>query len=188
MKKPWVIVLAIVVVLVLWLWSAYNGLVTTNQMVDTQWAQVETQYQRRVDLIPNLVASVQGIMAQERTIFDNLAKARASYSGARTTDEKAAAATQVEGSLARLIAVMENYPNLRSSEAVTTLMAQLEGTENRVSVERMRFNEAVQSYNLRVKRFPGALVAAMFGYDERALFEAAEGSENAPAVNLQLAQ
>lgn len=184
MKKTWLIVLGIVVVLVLWLWSSYNGLVTTNQMVDTQWAQVETQYQRRFDLIPNLVASVQGIMAQERTIFDNLAKARAAYTSAKTVDEKAAAATQVESSLGRLIAIVENYPTLRSAEAVTTLMAQLEGSENRVSVERMRFNEAVQDYNLRVKRFPGALVAGMFGFDERALFEAAAGAENAPKVDL----
>lgn len=188
MKKTWIIVLAVAAVALLWLWSSYNGLVTANQGVDTQWAQVEAQYQRRVDLIPNLVASVQGAMAQERAVFEGLAAARAAYAGAKTVDQKAAAAGQVETSLGRLIAVVENYPTLKSSDAVTTLMAQLEGTENRVSVERMRFNETVGAYNLQVKRFPGSLVASLFGFGPRQLFQADAGAQNAPKVNLQLAQ
>lgn len=181
-NKGWWIAGAVVVVVLLYGWSAYNGFVSKNEAVDNQWAQVETQYQRRFDLIPNLVESVKGIMAQERTVFDALAEARTRYAGAGTVDEKAAAATQVEGALARLLVVVENYPQLRSSEAVTNLMTQLEGTENRVSVERKRFNDAVQVLNVSVKRFPGNLVAGIFGFGERTYFEAAAGAENAPQV------
>lgn len=183
MSKTWLIVLIVVVVLALYLGIAYNGFVSSNEKIDGQWAQVETQYQRRFDLIPNLVESVKGIMAQEQTIFTALAEARTRYSGATTVDAQAAAAGEVESALSRLLVIMENYPQLRSSETVQTLMAQLEGTENRVSVERMRFNELVQTYNVKVKRFPGRLVAGLFGFDERSYFEAAEGTENAPQVD-----
>src|SRR3989338_4079326 len=143
MKRSTLIMLAIIVVIVLAGVSMYNRLVTASQAIDGQWAQVETQYQRRFDLIPNLVESVKGIFEQEKEVFGKLADARARYSGATTVNEKAAAAGQVESALGRLLVVMENYPQLRSSESVQTLMAQLEGTENRVSVERSRFNDAV---------------------------------------------
>lgn len=183
MKKLWIAVL-VVVLGGLYVWGAYNGLVSGGVAIDGQWAQVETQYQRRFDLIPNLVNSVKGILKQEQTIFTALAEARTRYAGAATVDEKARAASGVESAFGRLLAVMENYPQLRSAENVNTLMAQLEGTENRVSVERKRFNDTVQSYNLRVKRVPSALVAHLFGFSERAYFEAAAGAENAPTVNL----
>ncbi|MDP3975028.1 MAG: LemA family protein [Candidatus Jorgensenbacteria bacterium] len=182
MNKTWWVVIAIVVVVLLYGWSAYNGFVTKNEAVDGQWAQVETAYQRRFDLIPNLVESVKGIFGQEQAIFNALAEARTRYSGARTVDEKAAAATQVESALGRLLVVVENYPNLRSAEAVTNLMTQLEGTENRVSVERRRFNDSVRELNVAVKRFPGNVVASIFGFDERTYFEAAEGAAEAPRV------
>lgn len=182
MNKKWWIVLGIVVVVFLYGWSAYNGFVGKNEAVDGQWAQVETAYQRRFDLIPNLVESVKGIMGQEQEVFGALAEARTRYTGAQSVDEKAAAATEVEGALARLLVVVENYPNLRSSEAVTSLMTELEGTENRVAVERRRFNDAVRTLNVAVKRFPGNVVAGIFSFDERAYFEAAEGAEQAPQV------
>jgi LemA protein len=175
-------VLAFVAVIGIYLWSTYNGLVTLNENVDGQWAQVETQYQRRFDLIPNLVASVQGAMKQEQTVFGDLAKARQGYAGAATPDQKAAAAGQVESALGRLLVVMENYPQLKSIDTVNGLMAELAGTENRVAVERGRYNEAVRDYNVAVQVFPGSLVAKLFGFGPRTMFQAAEGAENAPKV------
>lgn len=172
----------IVLLLGFWIMGSYNGLVTSKETVTNQWAQVETQYQRRFDLIPNLVESVKGAMQQEQEIFTALADARTRYAGAQTTDERAEAATQVESAFARLLVVMENYPELRSIETVQTLMTQIEGTENRISVERKRFNDAVQTYNLRTKRFPGMILANMFGFEEHSYFESADGSEQAPQI------
>lgn len=184
MKKTWLIVLAVVVILGGFLWSTYNSLVTLNEQADGQWAQVETQYQRRFDLIPNLVNSVKGSMTQEQKVFGDLAEARTKYSGALTPDEKAAAATQVEGALGRLLVVMENYPQLKSIDAVQTLMSQLEGAENRISVERKRFNDTLKEFNLRVKRFPGNFIAGMFRFSERAYFESTDAAAQAPEVQL----
>lgn len=185
MKSPvlWVGI-GIVVVVGLYVGSVYNGLVTSNEGVDAQWAQVESQYQRRVDLVPNLVSSVKGIMNQEQEVFTALADARTKYGGAGTTDEKAAAAGEFESALSRLLVVMENYPQLRSVESVNTLMAELAGTENRISVERMRFNEMVRDYNVSVKTFPRSFLAGMFGFGPRTMFEAKEGAETVPEVNL----
>jgi LemA protein len=187
-KKTWVIILAVVIIIGGWLWSSYNKLVTANEGVDNQWAQVETQYQRRFDLIPNLVASVKGAMEQEQTVFSDLAEARTRYSGAQSVNEKAAAATEVESALGRLLVIMENYPELKSIDAVQTLMAQLEGTENRVSVERGRFNEAVRVYNVLTKRVPTNMVARWFGFSEKTYFEAVEAAAEVPSVNLDLSQ
>jgi len=184
MNKTLWIVLGIVVILGVYIWTGYNSFVTLNTAVDGAWAQVETVYQRRFDLIPNLVASVKGIMKQEQTIFTELAEARTRYSGAGTVDQKAAAATQVEGALGRLLVIMENYPQLKSSEAVQNLMTQLEGSENRIAVERQRYNQAVQTIDTRIHRFPSNLVAKMFGFKDRNYFEASQGAENAPQVNL----
>ncbi len=133
-KKLW-IVLGVVVVVGLYTLGVYNSLVGANEGIEGQWAQVETQYQRRLDLIPNLVAAVKGIMKQEQQIFGDLAEARTRYGSALTVNDKAKAATAVEGAFGRLLAVLENYPPLRSSENVTNLVVQLEGTENRISVE-----------------------------------------------------
>lgn len=175
--------LVVVVVLALgFLWNSYNTLVGASEGVDNQWAQVEAQYQRRFDLIPNLVESVKGIFEQEKEVFGKLADARAKYSGAATVNEKAQAAGGLESALARLLVIVENYPQLRSSESVQTLMVQLEGTENRVSVERMRFNDATRSYNVLTKRFPMKMIAGMFGFGERDYFNAAAGAESAPKV------
>ena len=185
MKKGLIIVLAILAVLLIWGWSGYNRVVTLNENADAQWAKVETQYQRRFDLIPNLVNSVQAVLTQEQKVFGDLATARAKYAGSQTADDKAASATQVESALGRLLVIVENYPQLNSSANIQDLMTQLEGSENRVSVERTRFNDVIRDYNTAIKRFPTMILAAITGFNERAYFEAASGAENAPTVNLQ---
>lgn len=184
MNKTLWIVLVVVVLLGLYAWSGYNSFVSANAAVDGQWAQVQTVYQRRFDLIPNLVNTVKGILKQEQTVFGEIADARTRYSGAATTDERAAAATQLEGALGRLLVIVENYPQLQSSKAVQDLMVQLEGTENRIAVERQRYNDSVRDINVKVRRFPSNLIAKTFGFTDRAYFEAANGAENAPQVNL----
>lgn len=188
MKKTLLIILVVVLVIGSWLWMSYNRLVTANEAVGNQWAQVEVQYQRRLDLIPNLVESVKGAMGQEQKIFSDLAEARTRYAGASTVTDKVAAANQVETSLGRLLVVMENYPQLKSMDTVQTLMAQLEGTENRVSVERGRFNDQVKSYNVMIKRLPTNIIAGMFGFNVKDYFRAASGAETAPKVDLQVTQ
>lgn len=176
------IVLGILIVLGLWAMGSYNGLVRANEAVSTQWAQVESQYQRRFDLIPNLVSSVQGSMKQETAIFTAIAEARKGYAGAATQDERVAAANKMEGALGRLLVITENYPDLKSNQNVQNLMTQLEGTENRISVERMRYNETVQGYNLQVKSFPGNVFAKMFGFASKQAFQSESGAEKAPQV------
>jgi LemA protein len=173
------VILGIVVVIAI---SSYNSLVRSNEIVDTQWAQVESQYQRRFDLIPNFVESVKGVMKQETAIFTALANARQGYAGARSPEQKIDAANQYESAFGRLLVITENYPQLRSVETVQTLMAQLEGTENRISVERMRYNDLVREYNIKVKSFPGNLYAKAYGFEVKKVFDAVAGSESAPQV------
>ena len=184
MKKTLIGIAIVAAVIVLYGFVTYNSLVTLNVGADTQWKQVEAQYQRRFDLIPNLVESVKGILKQEQKVFSDIAEARTRYSGATTANDKAAAANQVESALGRLLVITENYPQLKSSETVQTLMSQLEGTENRISVQRMRYNEFVQNYNLKVMRIPSSIIAGMFGFDKREYFNAQTGAETAPKVNL----
>lgn len=180
-KTKWIVV-GIAVIVVLYGFASYNGFVGKNEAVDNQWAQVETQYQRRFDLIPNLVSSVKGAMNQEQAVFNAIAEARTRYSGAKSVDEKASAAGQVETALGRLLVVMENYPTLKSIDVVQGLMAELAGAENRVSVERKRFNDAVQILNVSIKRFPSNLIAKVFSFNERQYFESVSGAENVPKV------
>lgn len=184
MKRSTIIIIAIVVLVLAYFGLTYNHLVTARTASDAQWAQVETQYQRRFDLIPNLVNAVKGTMKQEQAVFTAIADARTHYAGAASVDDKAKAASEVESSFARLLVVMENYPTLKSSDNVLALQSQIEGTENRISVERGRFNESVGSYNLIVSRFPSSLVAGMFGFPVKAYFQAAAGTDVAPTVNL----
>ncbi|MES2953362.1 MAG: LemA family protein [Patescibacteria group bacterium] len=183
-KKGWVWVIVAVLVLGIWAVSSYNSFVSLSEGADTQWAQVENQFQRRFDLVPNLVASVKGSLAQEQKVFGDIADARTRYAGAASVDDKVAAANQLEGSLARLLVIVESYPQLASQANVRALMDELAGTENRIAVERGRFNEKVQAYNIAVKRFPGVVTASLFGYKERALFKANENADTAPAVSL----
>jgi len=176
-KKVWLIVLAVVVLVVLYAGGLYNSLVKDNENINGQWAQVETQYQRRFDLIPNLVNSVKGAMAQEKSVFDAIAEARTKYGSATTPEAKVGAANQVESALSRLLVVMENYPQLKSIDTVQTLMVQLEGTENRISTERGRFNDLVKTYDAKIKTIPANIFAKIFGFAERAYFESQDGSE-----------
>lgn len=175
-------IILVALIVGLYIRNTYNGLVEKSQAIEAQWAQVETQYQRRFDLIPNLVEATKGIFEQERTVFGQLADARTRYSGAATLDQRAEAATELESALARLLVVVENYPDLRSQANVTQLMDELAGTENRIAVERQRYNERVLAYNNTVKRFPSNTVAAMFNYSEHAYFRAASGADGAPKV------
>lgn len=184
LNKPLVWILGIIIFVGLFFVSTYNKLVGMNELVDNQWAQVESQYQRRFDLIPNLVESVKGVMKQETAVFGAIADARTRYAGATTTNAKAEAATQVESAFARLLVVMENYPQLRSVETVTNLMTQLEGTENRISVERKRYNDVVTEFNIAIKRVPANFISGMLGYKERAYFKADEAAKTAPKVNI----
>jgi len=186
MKKPFLTLGVVVVVLGMWLMGTYNGLVRLGQQVDNQWAQVETQYQRRFDLVPNLVESTKGFLAQEQEVFSNIAQARQGYAGAQNNNEKVKAANQMESALSRLLVIVENYPELKSNQTVQDLMVELAGTENRVSVERKRYNDTVKGYNVKVKTFPTMIAANMFGYTEKPYFEAVEAAETAPAVNLNL--
>jgi len=188
MKKPLLTLGAVVLVLGMWLTSTYNGLVGLGQHVDSQWAQVETQYQRRYDLIPNLVESTKGFLAQEQKVFADIAEARQGYAGAGTASEKVEATNQMESALSRLLVIVENYPELKSNETVADLMVELAGTENRTSVERKRYNDTVKGYNTRVKTFPTMIVARLFGYNEKPYFEAVEAAETAPKVDLKLSE
>ncbi len=178
------ILIGIAVLAALYLGGTYNSLVKGNEGVDTQWAQVESQYQRRLDLIPNLVESVKGVMEQEQEVFTALADARTRYSGAGTADEKAVAAAGLDSALSRLLVVMENYPQLRSVEVVQGLMAELAGSENRIATGRQRYNEAVRDFNVSVKVFPRSFIAGLFGFAPRTMFEAAEGASAVPQVDL----
>ena len=184
MKKILVILLVIIALVLLYGLFTYNRLISGRENVDNQWAQVQIEYQRRFDLIPNLVESVKGVMKQEQTIFNALAEARTHYLSAKTVNEQALAATGVESALSKLLVIVENYPQLKSAENIQTLMAQLEGTENRVSVERKRFNDKVRDFNLMIKRFPSNIIAQMFGFSERSYFEAPVETQNAPKVEL----
>lgn len=178
-----VVILAVVLLVGGWAVSTYNGLVRENEAIDGQWAQVENQMQRRYDLIPNLVNTVKGYAAHEQEVFTAIADARARLAGAPGTDEKVAAADELEGALARLLVVVENYPQLKADVQFKALMDELTGTESRLSVERMRFNEAVKNFNARVKQFPMVLIARMLGFEARAYFQVTEGAKVNPQVN-----
>lgn len=151
--------------------SGYNNVIGLDEDVTASWAQVETQLQRRFDLIPNLVETVKGTAAQEKEVFIGVAEARNAYAKAGSTNEKVAAASMLERALGRLIAVREAYPELKSNASFMALMDQLEGTENRLTVARGRYNESVQQLNGTVRRFPGSIWASLAGVDQREYFE-----------------
>ena len=176
-------VIAVVVLLVLWVFSGYNSLVTQRQNVDTAWSNVETVYQRRFDLVPNLVSTVRGAADFEQQTLTAVTEARTQWQNAGSRGEQVAAAGEFDSALSRLLVTVEAYPQLQATQAFRDLMTQLEGTENRISTERRDYNEAVRDYNLTVKRFPGVILASMFGYDAEPGFEASEGAETAPSVN-----
>lgn len=184
MKKTIIIIVAVIVLIGLYTGTTYNSIVKLSINADAQWKQVETDYQRRFDLVPNLVSSVKGIIKQEQAVFSAIADARTKYSAASTVDEKVKAAGQVESAIGRLLVITENYPELKSSDTVKSLMVQLEGTENRISVQRMRFNDEVKSYNVKVKTLPSSIIAKIFGFEERAYFNSDKQAEKAPVVSI----
>lgn len=182
MKKTIIVILLAIAVVAIYLVGTYNSFVGMKQNIDGKWAQVENQLQRRFDLIPNLVESVKGLTKQEQTVFGDIAEARTRYSGAQTQSEKVQAANQFESSLGRLLVIAENYPVLRSSELFANLMIQLEGTENRISVERKNYNDVVQTFNTALQRVPGGIVGKMFGFAQAEYFQVSEEAKANPQV------
>jgi LemA protein len=164
------------------LMSAYNKMITDNESIDAAWAQVENVLQRRSDLIPNLVETVKGYAAQEREVFENVADARSRLAGATSPREAAAANAGLTSALGRLLAIAEAYPTLKSNENFMRLQDELAGTENRIAVERRRYNETVRAFSTRIKRFPSNFVAGLFHFQEREYFEAEEGAQQVPKV------
>jgi LemA protein len=161
---------------------SYNRFVGQEEAIKAQWAQVENQLQRRNDLVPNLVESVKGYAAHETQVFQAVAESRARLAGAATPDEKIEAANQQSSALARLLAVVENYPQLKANEQFNRLMDELSGTENRIATERMRYNERVQEYNTARRQFPANVTAGVFGFKEYPFFKAPESAKDVPKV------
>ncbi len=162
---------------------SYNRFVGQEEAIKTQWAQVENQLQRRNDLIPNLVETTKGIAQQEKDVFGQIAESRAKLAGAQTPDQTIQAANEQSSALARLLVVVENYPQLRSNEQFSRLMDELSGTENRIAVERMRYNERVQEYNVSRRSFPSNITASIFGFKEYPVFNAPPEAERVPRVD-----
>lgn len=185
-KTIWISIAAVVAVIVIFAVSTYNGLAKRSQDVDAQWSQVDTVLQRRYDLVPNLVSSVKGSMKQEKDVFGDIAKARQNYNKADSTEEKATANNELDQSVGTLINVIrEDYPELKSNENVATLMTQLEGSENRISTERHRYNEKVGDYNKSLVTFPRNIFAGMFGFHAKDYFKADDNAKSAPKVDFE---
>lgn len=190
-NKGMVITLAVIAVIALWSISAYNGMVGMDEGVQGKWADVETQYQRRSDLIPNLVNTVKGYAAHEKETLAAVVQARSEATSVKIdptnmTAEQMAQYLQaqngVSSALGKLLVVVEKYPDLKANQNFLELQAQLEGTENRITVARRNFNEAAKEYNTAIRRFPKNILAGMFGFEKKAYFEAEQGAEKAPQV------
>ena len=190
-KTTIIIILSAVAVVMLWGVTAYNGIITAEENVESKWGNVQNVYQRRADLIPNLVATVKGYATHEKTTLEEVTNARAKATQMTVkvddlTPEKLQEFQQAQGAvssaLGRLLAIAENYPDLKANQNFLELQAQLEGTENRINVERKNFNEAAKAYNTKIRRFPTSILAGIFGFDKKPYFEAEAGSEIAPTV------
>lgn len=191
MKKGLVVLIGILVVLGIGACSisgSYNSMVNLEESVDAAWSQVENQYQRRMDLIPNLVSTVKGYAAHESEVFTNIAEARSKAGGQININDPEALKVyqenqaQLGNALSRLLMITENYPELKADKNFIALQDQLEGTENRISVERNRFNETVKNYNRKIRTFPTVILANMFGFEKKPYFESEAGAEKAPKV------
>lgn len=191
MKKSTIITIAVIAVVAIWAISGYNGFVQKEENVKKAWSQVENQYQRRSDLIPNLVATVKGYAAHESETLESVIAARSaataiSVDADNLTAENIAQYQQAQGqvgaALGRLIALSESYPDLKANQNFLELQAQLEGTENRISVERKRFNDEAQTFNTALRKFPNNIIGSLFGFEQKAYFEATEGATQAPVV------
>lgn len=182
-------VLAVIVVVILiaagFLFGQYNRIVTLDENANAAWANVETVLQRRFDLIPNLVNTVKGYASHEKELLEEVTRLRSQWGKAQTVSQKAQAASLLEGALGRLMVVVENYPDLKANQNFLALQDELAGTENRISVERRRYNEAVRAYNTRIRRIPTVFIANLFGFDRKTPFEADEGAQQAPKVSFE---
>ncbi|HEY9577214.1 MAG TPA: LemA family protein [Pseudobacillus sp.] len=182
---PLAIIAIIVVVLAAMLIPSYNGMVEREENVNQAYAQVENQLQRRMDLIPNLVNTVKGFASHEKEVLKNVSDARAKLAGAGSPKEQAEANDELSGALSRLLVVVENYPQLKADANFRQLMDELAGTENRLAVARQDYNAQVATYNKQVKRFPGSLMAGIFGFDEKEYFKAEAGAQKTPKVDFE---
>lgn len=183
-KKMWLYgILGVVAIFVIWMFSGYNGLVVERENVDNAFRQVETQYQRRFDLIPNLVNTVKGAANFEQSTLTAVTEARTKWQNSTSTADRVTAANQFDSAMSRLLVTVEAYPQLQATQAFRDLMVETSGTENRIAVARKDYNDAVASYNIRVRRFPTNILAALFGYSAEPGFQAAPGSDTAPVVN-----
>lgn len=185
--SKWIIWAGVLVVLGLWLMSGYNGLITKEGLVENAWAQVEVEYQRRADLVPQLVATVEGAADFEQSTLTAVTEARTNWlntmsDSSATLQDQMDASNAFDSALSRLLLTVEAYPTLTATEGFQTLQAQLEGTENRISVAREDFNTTATTYNITIRLFPTLLMARLFGFDEAPLFESSEGNEEAPSV------
>jgi LemA protein len=185
MKKGWIVLGVIVLVILMIGGSAIgsrNGFVSLQEGVDAQWANVETVLQRRFDLIPNLVSTVKGYAAHEQGILTEVTRLRSQWGAAASPEEKIQVAGQMQGALGRLLLVAESYPDLKANQNFIALQDELAGTENRISVERRRYNESVQAYNTAIRKFPGSMWAGIFGFQRRSPFESVPEATHAPRV------
>lgn len=181
--KITILIIAILVILAFPIVGGYNSLITLDQNVNVTESNIDTQLQRRSDLIPNLVNTVKGYAAQEKEIFTEIANARSKLAGATNVAEQATADSELSNALSRLLVVVERYPDLKSNQNFKDLSIQLEGTENRIAVARQDYNTAVTAYNTKIRRFPSNILASLFGFEERPLYKASEGAEQAPTVD-----
>lgn len=191
MKKSTIVIIVVVVILVAiiaGLVSNYNGVVSLSEEVDNKFATIDTMLQRRADLIPNLVNTVKGYTNQEQAVIDSVTDARAKLAGANSVGEKANADQELSTALSNLLVVVENYPDLKSSQNFINLSDELAGTENRIATARKDYNDAVKEYNTKITRFPTNIVSGMFGYGEKEYFQASEGSEEVPTVDFNTVQ
>ncbi|MCH3950085.1 MAG: LemA family protein [Acidaminococcus sp.] len=182
MKKVLIAIVVVIVLIAGALMGTYNGLVSANENVTSQWSQVENQLQRRNDLIPNLVNTVKGYAAQESKIFTDVANARAKLAGAKSVADASAANNELDGALSRLLAIAENYPQLKSNTNFLQLQDELAGTENRIAVARRDYNNSVQAFNAKIKSFPTNILAGMFGFTPHDYFKADEQAKQVPQV------
>lgn len=178
-----VVILILVGVMAMSVIGTYNSFVQMDESIKAAWAQINNQLQRRADLIPNLVNTVKGYAAHERDVLARLADARARLAGARSPQDAVAANDQLSGALARLLVIVEQYPQLKADQTFIRLMDELAGTENRIAVERRRYNEEVQAYNQARRRFPGSMIAGMFGFNEAVYFDVPQSAREAPRVD-----
>jgi len=183
------VIVAVIVILALWFFGTYNGLVKSDENVNNKWAQVEASYQRRLDLVPNLVTTVQGAANFEKNTYLAVTEARTKWLNAQSSgdlNQKVAAANEFDNALSRLLVTVEGYPDLKATANFQALQDELANTENKINVERSRYNDAVTDYNMRLRVFPSNIVAGMFAMQSRIYFKAAEGAQNVPTVTFNV--